>query len=386
MIKKIVDHLEIVNNSEDTYIVNNTITNRYVKLGEREINYLLQLKGLEKWDDNKSTEQLSTEQQELLYSKFEEWGYFNLQNVNKKKKIDASNIILVTLDTNKRFSGIMERFKVLISPIGFALLILSMAITLYAFIFESNAILLIISNVQIGVKEIIGIYILMFFTIMIHELCHATACYKYSGKTGGVGIKLFYLLPAFYCDVSNIYMTGSRKKSFIVSIVGLASNAIISSIALLIYIVLYHYQIYCMTLIYFFVLNTVLIVYNLFPFAKFDGYWILKSILGIDNLYDKGIVLFYKCILNFRNFIKDNMSLKRKLFLTAYGACSFIFHWLIWFYSIVGLNLTFQKYINAPEYIRITVLSVIAIVGIINCVIFSKKYYVIYKNRINLLY
>ena len=159
MIRKIVDHLEIVKNSEDTYIVNNTITNRYVKLGKREINYLLQLKGLEKWDDIKSTEQLSTEQQELLYSKFEEWGYFNLQNVNKKKKIDASNIILVTLDTNKRFSGIMERFKVLISPIGFALLILSIAITIYAVIFESSAFLLIANNAQIGVKELIGIFL-----------------------------------------------------------------------------------------------------------------------------------------------------------------------------------------------------------------------------------
>ncbi len=386
MIRKIVDHLEIVKNSEDTYIVNNTITNRYVKLGKREINYLLQLKGLEKWDDIKSTEQLSTEQQELLYSKFEEWGYFNLQNVNKKKKIDASNIILVTLDTNKRFSGIMERFKVLISPIGFALLILSIAITIYAVIFESSAFLLIANNAQIGVKELIGIYILMFFTVMIHELSHATACYKYSGKTGGIGIKLFYLLPAFYCDVSNIYMTGSRKKSFIVSIVGLASNVIISSIAILIYIVLYHYQIYCRTLLYFFVLNTGLIIYNLFPFAKFDGYWILKSILGIDNLYDKGIVLFYKCIFSFRKFSKDNMSLKRKLFLTAYGASSFIFHWLIWVYSIVGLNLTFERYIDAPEYISITLLSILAIVGSINCVIFSKKYYVLYKSKMNLLY
>jgi putative peptide zinc metalloprotease protein len=385
MTKKIVDYLEIVKNCEDTYIINNTITNRYVKLGEREINYLLQLKGLEKWDDTKSTEQLSTEQQKLLYSKFEEWGYFNIQNVNKTKKRDASNIILVTLDTNKRFSGIMERFKVLISPIGLALLILSMAITLYAFIFESNAILLISSKVQIGLKEIIGIYILMFFTIMIHELCHATACYKYSGKTGGVGIKLFYLLPAFYCDVSNIYMAGSRKKSFIVSIVGLACNVVMSSIALLIYIVLYHYQIYCMTLLYFFVLNTGLIAYNLFPFAKFDGYWILKSVLGIDNLYDKGIVLFYECIFSLSKFSKNNMSLKRKLFLTAYGACSFIFHWLIWFYSIIGLNLTFQRYINAPEYIRITLLSVMAIIGIINCIIFSKNYYVLYKNKLNLV-
>lgn len=379
VLSMLAGHLEIKKNSEDDYVINNTITNRYVKLGTRELNYLLYLKDMDQVDSDEQIEvALDENQKKILHKKFDELQLLTEAKMQKKKK-DFSNMVLVSFESAKWFKLLMDKFKVVISPLGFALFVASIGCFFYAIYFQSEAILSGISNLTINALDLIFLYILNVFTVILHEFCHATACYKYSGKTGRIGIKLFYMFPAYFCDVSSMYMVSSRKKPLIVSAVGLAANSVIGNLSLFIYVILYNQQIEQPIFLYFFCYNLFVILFNLNPFAKFDGYWIVKSISGVDNLYDKSIILFFTLILNIRQCIVIQISLWKKCLLTVYGMLIFLFHWLFWGYSIYVISSFKLDALNIQ--IRIVLTAALIIIGLMNCIKFTFKYHSLYKKN-----
>lgn len=365
-------HLEIKEVDEGKYIVNNTITNRFIKLGIREVNYLLSLKGLDVIK-GKDYEPLSSEQEAFLHKKFEEWKFLKEESVQKNKR-DLSNIILISFDSAKWFEKFMSKFKVIISPGGLTLLLCLIVFSIYAFYFEAQAILDGVNSFTINFQVLVMFYLLNFFTGIVHECCHATACYKYSGKCGKIGIKLLYLLPAYFCDVSNMYMVKSRKKKVIVSSAGLAANSVIGNLSLFIYIMLYKQGIVFPFLLYSFCYNIFVIIFNLNPFAKFDGYWILKAASGIENLYDKSILTFFMMILT-----REKLISKKKCILSLYGSLIFLFHWLFWGYAVYLI----YEFIIGKIYffIAISIVIILSLIALKNCIDFTRKYFRIYKNN-----
>lgn len=72
------NHLDIVNLDGGMYIVKNAVTKKYVKVGSREVNYLLQCIGCEceEFDFSKESE-LDQDEKTFMYQKFDEWGFLN---------------------------------------------------------------------------------------------------------------------------------------------------------------------------------------------------------------------------------------------------------------------------------------------------------------------
>jgi uncharacterized membrane protein len=115
----------------------------------------------------------------------------------------------------------------------------------------------------------------------------------------------------------------------------------------------------------------------LIPFAKYDGYWILKSITGIDNLYDKSISLVYMLILNIKLYKILKIGILRKSMMTLYGTVIYAFHWILWIYSIYTISELFQW---NSAYLEYGVILLLSVVGITNCVSYTRKYFRSYKN------
>jgi len=82
-----IGHLKIEKDGLDNYIVNNTFNNKFVKLGIREVRYLLEkLEGTTDLEGEKDYPPLSKGQKKLLDEKFKEWGFFEKAKLNKTKK------------------------------------------------------------------------------------------------------------------------------------------------------------------------------------------------------------------------------------------------------------------------------------------------------------
>ena len=115
--------------------------------------------------------------------------------------------------------------------------------------------------------------------IFFHELGHLSACHRFGGRHGGIGVGLYWCLPAFYAEVHGAWLLPRRQRAAVdiagiylqaafVMVLGAAylctqAPALLSAIA-------------CS---YFLMLHT------LNPVLKFDGYWLLCDLAGIHNLH-----------------------------------------------------------------------------------------------------
>ena len=359
-----INDLIIKKVSDDNIIVDNQKNNKYIRLGTREAAYLLEL--LERSDDEitNTGEPLTDEQKEILRQNYEKWGF--LGSVEEKKKFDPSNIVLFSFKTDGPIKKVLNVTKHLISPIGFTMMLLSFVYIFYVIMYRGEALLDGFDRLDLSVSSFVTVYFINFFMSVTHELSHASACYKYSGHCGKIGIKLFYLMPAYFCDVSSIYLVSGRKKTVVTAASGVISNHIVGAITLFLYVLLYDMGIYSNTLLLFFLFNLTTILMNLIPFAKFDGYWIIKSLSGIDNLYDKSISAFLKFI-SFRR----NKNTATKPMMMFYGFFLFVFHWGLWIYGTVMMYFTFIKH-NVP--FATVIITALSVIGLFNCIKFTKKY------------
>ena len=123
-------HLEIECVGEDLYTIKNLATNRYVKMGSRETEYLL--KCLEYQGDEfifGNDTQLDQDEKKFMLQKFKEWGFLNEDEEIKEKK-DITKIKLCEIDPSACLDKVPKWIQNLFSLRG-AIIILGLYYFLY---------------------------------------------------------------------------------------------------------------------------------------------------------------------------------------------------------------------------------------------------------------
>src|SRR5579884_3838257 len=109
-----------------------------------------------------------------------------------------------------------------------------------------------------------------------HELGHAAAC-RYGGATpGGMGMGIYLVWPAFYTDVTDAYRL-PRRDRLRVDLGGLYFNAVITAG---VWLAWRHDALLLLVALQF-----LMMVKNLSPVIRSDGYHILSDATGIPDLY-----------------------------------------------------------------------------------------------------
>src|SRR4051794_13831114 len=112
-----------------------------------------------------------------------------------------------------------------------------------------------------------------------HELGHASACRYAGGTPGGMGVGLYMVWPAFYTDVTDAYRL-PRRDRLRVDLGGLYFNAIISVATLGVWELGRHDALLLLV-----GLQLLMMVKNLSPVIRSDGYHVLADATGIPDLY-----------------------------------------------------------------------------------------------------
>lgn len=123
----------------------------------------------------------------------------------------------------------------------------------------------------------------------IHELCHAYTAKAYGIRVRRFGVAFIFFFPRLFTDITDSWRLSSRTQRFIIDGAGIFSEIIIGGIAALVWAntgpgVTRSICYYIFTVS---ILNTVLLNGN--PFIKYDGYFLLCDILGIDNLQSRSM-------------------------------------------------------------------------------------------------
>jgi putative peptide zinc metalloprotease protein len=126
---------------------------------------------------------------------------------------------------------------------------------------------------------ILVVLALLLLSAAFHEIGHAAACRYGGARPGRMGIGLYLVWPAFYTDVSDSYRLG-RGGRLRVDLGGLYFNAVFAVATLGVWS-LVRWD----ALLLVIAAQPVLMVRQLVPFVRFDGYHILADLVGVPDLF-----------------------------------------------------------------------------------------------------
>lgn len=233
-------------------------------------------------------------------------------------------------------------------------------------------------------------YLSLFIIMFVHELGHASSAIKSGIKPRSIGLGFYTIMPAMYTDLTDIWRLSSNKKVkinlsgifiqliiniLIVSIINLTDEDLVQSIASKIYFV-----------------NSLLIILNLVPFLKFDGYWILSDFFGIPNLIPQSNKMLMDAVTIKDPFDEEDNIKKTPLkqtVLTIYTVLRVLFIATTIFFVFAFIYSSFLKSIILIKYLpylklnfatTIEISKRIATIAVI--VLFTRKYKKIFFNII----
>ncbi len=125
---------------------------------------------------------------------------------------------------------------------------------------------------------ILGLFLL---SSLFHELGHATGSLYGGGKPGRIGAGLYLLWPAFFTDITDTYRL-NRFAKLRSDIGGIYFNLIFS-----LFIAVAYYFTGFEPLVLLIIIQNIEILYQLLPFLRLDGYFIVSDIVGVPNLYGR---------------------------------------------------------------------------------------------------
>ncbi|HEX8772740.1 MAG TPA: hypothetical protein VF735_03975 [Pyrinomonadaceae bacterium] len=133
-----------------------------------------------------------------------------------------------------------------------------------------------------------GVLLIMLVVVAVtvmHELSHGLACKHFGGDVREIGVLLiFYAIPAFYCNVTDIYRLGRKQERLWVIFAGIYFQLTVGALGALLWLVATpQTRLADLGFLVFFA-GTLNVFVNCNPLIKLDGYYALSQLLGVQNL------------------------------------------------------------------------------------------------------
>jgi putative peptide zinc metalloprotease protein len=124
-------------------------------------------------------------------------------------------------------------------------------------------------------------YGIVLASIGLHELGHLAACHRYQCDHGPLGFGLYFFNPVFYVDVTAAWRLPRRQRA-VVDIGGMYLQLLCTPLFWLLFQVTSD-----ITYLLAIAVIDLMILGNLEPLMKLDGYWLLSDLTGVPNLHNR---------------------------------------------------------------------------------------------------
>lgn len=182
-------------------------------------------------------------------------------------------------------------------------------------------------SLEIKTSGLGGMAVIFYLTMLVHEIGHIAACQNSSIKHGGIGFGFYFIMPVMYADVTNIWLA-DKERRVIANLGGIFNELMYSSFLLVLFWLTGDPKFYFIA-----ITIAALVVFELNPFVRFDGYWILSDLSNTPNLLRKSKVVLLKTLKDFRKGIRLT---KQELGLFIYGFINSVFLFL--FMGVIFIN------------------------------------------------
>lgn len=140
-------------------------------------------------------------------------------------------------------------------------------------------------------QGVISVMIILVLLKIGHECCHAFVAKHYGLHVRSMGIVMILFWPILYTDTTDAWRLTSRRQRLHIALAGIAFELSVAAIALLAWSILPPGlpQNLAFLIAFTSVIGTLAINAN--PFMRFDGYYALMDLWGVDNLQPRALAL-----------------------------------------------------------------------------------------------
>lgn len=133
--------------------------------------------------------------------------------------------------------------------------------------------------------EIAGFLTMVFLVSIWHELGHGLTCKRYGGEVHDIGFMFLYFSPAFYCRIDDAYMFPKREHRMYCCFGGAYFEMMLCSIACAGWLLTpAEWTIHKISLTLVFFTGLSVILFNINPLIRLDGYYVLMDWLQVPGL------------------------------------------------------------------------------------------------------
>ena len=182
---------------------------------------------------------------------------------------------------------------------------------------------------HLDTNYMVYLFIIYIVSAFIHEFGHIAACNRFTKKNGEIGVGIYFLFPVFYSNITPIW-TAKKEERIITNLAGVYVQLYIIVALFIIYLITGIHEIQDII-----ALSTLVILYQLIPFIRTDGYWILSDLTDSPNLLsnsNKRVIDFIK------NPFKFKINNKNEVLELIYG----LFNQIFMIFIVVRIILTYK--------------------------------------------
>jgi len=160
-------------------------------------------------------------------------------------------------------------------------------IAFFIYFFLIQHVDLLISPSGVHIVDIVSLMLIVYGSLVIHELAHGLTVKAYGRRVLRAGFMLYFGLPLAFTDTTDIWMK-PRRARIAVSLAGPCANAAVGGLLFLIAAFLSEGTVRDI-LLHGGILSSVVFFLNLLPVAETDGHYIIQDYLEIPRLRSKAL-------------------------------------------------------------------------------------------------
>jgi putative peptide zinc metalloprotease protein len=196
-------------------------------------------------------------------------------------------------------------------------------------------------------SDLVEFWCMLLVVGFVHESSHGLTCKHYGGEVHSMGLMFLYLTPAFYVDVTESWISGSRLQRMATIIAGIWIEMVICAIAVFLWantqpgewLHEFCYKLILLT-------GVAVVVVNLNPLIKLDGYYFFAEWLRVPDLKERSTSFLIGWIQRyiFRLDVEvPIVSRKRVPLFVGYALVSGIYSYLLlWLFVRFSYNVFFH--------------------------------------------
>ncbi len=190
-----------------------------------------------------------------------------------------------------------------------------------------------------SLEGVVTLFATLFVIKIFHELGHAYTAYHHGVSVPHMGIAFMVMYPVLYTETSAAWQLSDRRARKNIGLAGIKTELVLATCALLLWNISPPGLLQSMA---FAVVGIALLgslFVNLNPLMRFDGYFVLSDMLGIENLHAKGFARakwwIRKTLWALDDPAPDDFDPKTGRFLIVFGLATMIYR----FFLFLGIAL-----------------------------------------------